>query len=325
MSINLFLKKFSGESRELNPEIRAFLKQNGRVFQQPDFLKAVSNRVDFFSVEQDGEILSVWPIAVIKKFKIKAGFIPQHAHVYGPVWSSKGCDLKAEVMWEFKKVLSEYPLVELKLPLTDADILPFLQLNAKVLATQTHIVESGSNFGIESIHHSKKRYLKKLIQLLEKGQLVVKEGADCHNDLLKLQGETAKKSGFATDLVKLKDIMKALGGHSAFALVVYDSNGMPLSGAYCPFDSSFAYHVVNASVNHEDTLLNRSNILSTYLAIEKAMKMGLGFDFEGSNILGVASYYRLMGGKPTLFYRIELTEKLLGRLVFSLKHFAHKA
>ncbi|MBI1305693.1 MAG: hypothetical protein GC181_03655 [Bacteroidetes bacterium] len=255
------------------------------------------------------------------KNKVKGAHIPPYAHVHGPVLDPTFYDNYIEILEGILKLAPPVPLVEFKVPVPNQDIIPFNELGAKVFATQTHLVQKDVKYGLEVIHSSKRRYLKKLLALLENGTLVLKEGRECIEDLIFLQDETAKRNNFRSNLPTIRKIISSLNENQYYCFVLYTKEGKPLSGAYCPHDNEFAYHLINASVNDDDNLLNKSNILTTYLAVSRAIDKGIGFDFEGSNISGIAGFYRMMGGVPTCFYRIEIAKNFIGKLYFALKYF----
>lgn len=315
--MSYFIQALASNTLSAESEVARFLLDHGRVFQYPAFLNQVSSQWTALVLRQEEEILAVLPLVLSKRAGIQAAFIPQHAHVYGPVFSHEGEQQKASVVEALLKYTQKHALIEWKLPILDRDLLPFLASGCTVQATQSHLIAQGTVASMNLVHGSKRRYLKKLQQILEQGELQVKTGAACYADLIALQKRTAEKSGFQTNLKVLEKIITGLGEQHAYALVVYTASGEPLSGAFCPFDQHYAYHIINASVNHADSLLNKSNILSAYLAVQQALDKGLGFDFEGSNIPGVAQFYRMMGGVPTVFYRVQKANNWKGKLMFS--------
>ena len=312
-----FVKLSFSELNKSN-EVRSFIKQHGSIFQQIEFLEAVGDNTSTSVATDNDEVVGVLTLVSTKKSGFRASFIPSYCHIYGPILK-RGLINTHEVLVGLIGLHKGYPLIELKAFLGDQDIVAFKSLGATIKATQTHIYEHNGSLDENSLHSSKRRYLKKLLIELSKGHIKVNESESCKEQLLWLQEQTSKKSGFKVNISKLKNILQTLTNENSYSIVVTTQEGKPLSGAFCPFDSTYAYHLINASVSHEDNLLNRSNILTTYLAIKKAMELGLSFDFEGSNVPGVARYYRNMGGAPKLLYRIQIPRSFLGRLAFGLQ------
>jgi hypothetical protein len=218
------------------------------------------------------------------------------------------------------EVTKQFDFCEFKMIIPNGDILPYLKVKAKIVASQTHALTWREDFNEMHIHSSKRRYLKKLLNKLDCGEIQLIEGPACYKELLWLQAETGKKSGFRTRQNTINSIVMSLGQDKSYAFVLRTKDGSPLSGAFCPYDRFSAYHLINASVHHEDPLLNRSNILSSFIAIKKSIELGRGFDFEGSNIPGVAQFYRMMGGQSVLNFRIQMARTWKSRLLIGMKH-----
>ena len=291
-----------------------FLRNQGSVFQSPDFLNAYNTKLFCASATSGDDLVGILVGLPSKRFKVKGSHIPPYAFIYGPVISGDYHENKGAIITGLLEMLPKYPIIEFKLRATD-DILPFLKESAHISLSQTHIVPFNEQFDQQYIHSSKRRYLKKLLKLLDEEELIIKRGEACFEDLLWLQNKTGEKSNFEPSLSQLSRIVKTLPTEMYYAFVVYSHKGEPLSGAFCPFDTQFAYHLINASVGHSDKLLNNSNILSAYLAVKQAFELGKSFDFEGSNIPGVANFYRMMGGQPSILYRVQIANSLKAKLI----------
>ena len=301
-------------------KLSSFIERNGRVFQRISYLSAHGHFLKGVVAIEDDEILGSFLYFNSIKFRVKGCHIPSYTHVFGPV-IKKGLPNSSEVIESIIASLGDSNLIELKIDVDDANILPYIKNSGRCIGTQTHRIEADVNFNEGVVHSSKRRYLKKLLKLFNSGELQIREGNDALENLLELQRKTAHKSGFNAHLHSLERIVKGLNEEEYFAFVLLDPSGNPISGAFCPFDKEYAYHIINASIQHDDKLLNRSNVLTTYLAIKKALSMGRGFDFEGSNVPGVAEFYRQMGGVPVVFYRIQIAKSLLSKLYFSSQMF----
>ncbi len=300
--------------------IKHFLEKNGRIFQQPSYLTSMPGKLHIWKVTFQDKIVGLLPLILRRKFFVLGSHIPPYAYVYGPVISGDtGLD-REKVLNLLLKVTRKLDFCEMKIPISNADIMPYLKIGGKVIASQTHILSRVVDFNEKHIHDSKRRYLKKLFDKLNNGEIILTEGPETYDDLVWLQVETGKKSGFHVNINTISAIINNLGQDRCFSLVLKSQDGRPLSGAFCPYDRFSAYHLINASVHHEDPILNRSNILSTFIAIKKSMELGRNFDFEGSNIPGVAQFYRMMGGKPSLIFRIQISPSLKGRFLTGLKH-----
>lgn len=297
-------------------ELETFLDDNGRVFQRLIYLSSYDKPIEGYVAIINGGLAGAFLYFHFTKHKVNGIHIPPYAHIFGPVIAKQHLG-NADVWEGLLFAASNGNLLDLKIPLDGEDILPFVNIGGRCMAIQTHIVSETKNYTINSIHSSKRRYLKKLLKLLESGELKVVTGKECLEDVLELQRLTAEKSSFSSHQETLKKIVYGLQESEFFSLVVYDKYGLAISGAFCPYDSEYAYHIINASINHEDSLLNRSNVLLTFLAVQEAGRRGLKFDFEGSSIPGVAEFYRQMGGAPRIFQRIQFAGNWKARLYFA--------
>lgn len=302
-----------------NQDLLFFLKNEGTVFQQLEFLNTFGDTIEFIVALKNDNICGVLPLITISKRGLSAYHRPPYAHIYGPLVAKVFIHESYVIIGELLNNIDNYSLAEFKLPIQNQDILPYVNAGGTALASQTHIIPIGSNYSSDNVHSSKKRYLKKLSLELEKGNLKLYEGSDYNDQILSLQTQVAKNNNFKPYVSTLEKIMANLGEEQAYSLLITTADGQPIAGAFCPFDKYSAYHLINASIKHPDTLLNKTNILSTYLAISKAMSKGLSFDFEGSNIPGVASFYRMMGGQPKIHYRIQMPRTFLGRAYFLVR------
>lgn len=300
---------------------RLFLEEHGTVFHDPSFLTSVGRDFRYVVVadRETGEIAGALPLVKSRKFGMFSYHIPPFGYRFGPVVSSAFASNKEEIIDCLLRVVQRESHVDFNLSLSDEDIIPYKTHGFSILASQTHQVEKATSYNLNSVHVSKRRYLKKLINLLESGQILVNNGADCLSDLLAIYRQNANMVGFASHDKELEALFHNLSERRYYAHVLYSKNGEPLAGAFCPYDRHFAYHLINASVSHGDKMLARANILSTYLAVEKGLNLGIGFDFEGSNLPGVASFYRMMGGEPRIVFRLQKTKSLYYHLLRALK------
>jgi hypothetical protein len=171
---------------------------------------------------------------------------------------------------------------------------------------------SSTEFDLESIHKSKRRYVKSLIKLLDEGSIKFVENADPLK-VIELQRNVAEKRGFSSKEHILQEVVgNANLRKNIWCMALSDLDGQYLAGCLAPFDKNTVYHLVNASKFHPDKLLSKANILLTFLLTKRAVDSGRIMDFEGSMLKGVEEFYRHFGGKPE--YRFRLTKYNLAPL-----------
>lgn len=313
------IEKISFQEFESEKGFNAFVREHGRVFQYPEFLKSFGSQFNIQCVYSENELVAIIPLVIITKWKLKGYHIPPYGHIYGPVFHSTIKIDKNEVVKTYQERGGKLPFLEWKMPSANEDILPYLAQGGKIIGTQTHIVSSKNTYSEKSIHSSKRRYLKKLSKLVDSGELKVISGKSSLEHVLQLQKMTGESRGFNTSDEVLLRITQNLREEDYFSMVVSTSEGKTLAGAFCPRDKYSSYHIVNASVKHEEPLLNKSNLLSTFLAVKDASDRGLDFDFEGSNIYGIAQFYRMMGGEPKIAQRIQFNNGQVDKLLNIMK------
>ena len=302
----------------LNPEQRAhigaFVAQHGRVFQHPLFLEAAAPSVSWITVEDEDKLIAVLALPLSAKARIRGYHVPPYAHYCGPVTSCESVDTVNEVFQKAIEAIPGYRLLEFKLPLKHQDISFYSRFKARIIPSQTHLIKVSDDYDLKSIHSSKRRYLKKLLNAMEDGELKLAMGEEASLKIPELQAQVAREKGFRYYPEQLQKIINNLGNEHAFSMILSNRQGEVLSGAYCPFDRNSAYHSVNATVRSQEGLAKYANILTAYLSVKEAHQRGLDFDFEGSNVPGVAKFYQMMGGKPAIFYRIRMAGDPIGKL-----------
>ena len=317
--MDIHVKRVDAKGGEGSLAAKEFLDLYGRVFQKWEFISAVSTDPEFLVASNSDVVLGVLSLVTTRKYGVKGYHIPPYGHINDIVINDQYEKNRGNIISAILSKLSGFRLLELKSDIYNGDLLPYTQAGASVMATQTHIINFNEEYGPADIHSSKRRYLKKLLKALDDGEIKLIQGDNAIARIIELQNLTAKNRGFRSHEDHLERIVQSLRNDQAFCIVLTDREGLSLAGAYCPYDSSFAYHLINASVKQEDGILKYANILSTYLAVRKAMNMGLSFDFEGSNVPGVAKFYRMMGGEPHLIHRIQLPGSMIGRMWFAYK------
>jgi hypothetical protein len=300
------VRLISGKSHE----VESFVEEYGTPFHSFTFLNMVG--VDYKCIvceTEDNKIMAVLPLVYCTKYRLKAFHIPPYTYQFGPVIHPNFQKPFSEVFDMLIKVLPSAKHYDFKLKLDEQDLLAFIQNGFSTSVAQTHLIDRDVDYGKACLNGTKRRYLNKLFKYQKEGKLYIEENKQENlKFLLELQNETAERSRFNSREGVLEKIFNS--GVKAYNNVVFDANGHPLSGAYCPYDKSTMYHLIGASVRVDDTTLNKSNILSVFSAVSHANSQNLDFDFEGSSIPGIANFYRMMGAKPKVVYRAQKTSSL---------------
>lgn len=291
-----------------------------RIFQRAAWLAVTGgNLTASVCYDDQNQIKGYLPMVQTKKFGVKGFHIPPYTPYFGPLIYEKDVLKKSEIIESLIKPFSRASHIDFVIRPQDNDIVNFSRLGFTIEASQTHIIDVKNGYDLKNIHSSKRRYVKKLKDLENNGKFIILKGKDAIEDLKKLNIETEERAGFRGNRAVLNELLENFGTNETVFVICTEANE-PLAGAFCPADELFAYHVINASSRHKDNLLDKANLLSAYKMAESAVLNGKSFDFEGSNIPGVAAFYRMMGGVPAVNYRIMKS----GSVVMSLLRSAVK-
>lgn len=297
--------------QEKSLEVESFIEENGSLFHKYDFLSCVGENYRCFLVlnKISGEIAALLPLVKTKKFGLKSYHIPAFAYQFGPIISNEYLSHQSEILSCLLRPIIKEKHLDFKLFVDDGNILPFKERSFAITPSQTHVFPINCKYGLDIISKDKARDVSRLLKKTEEKSLKIIENDKSNLPfILKMWNETSDRANFDAHLKILEQIFSSDINH--YSNIIFDSKGNPLAGAYCPFDSKRMYHLIGASTRSTDSILNRSNILSLFLAITYANNHRLEFDFEGSNISGVAKFYRMMGGRPKITYRMQKTRSL---------------
>lgn len=300
--------------------IEDFISEHGTFFHQYDFLSAVGKEytcVVAYS-NDESEIVGVLPLVKSRKAGLVGFHIPPFAYQFGPVVSNKHLERSGVITSALLDAITSKHL-DLKFKLQDEDLIPFKTSGFSITALQTHIFPSSSMYDISVLSKDKARDVRLLSKHVDSGLLSVAEcRVDSLTDLLYLWKETSKRSKFNPHLETLERIFCSLFKQSYFN-VIYNAEGIPVAGAFCPYDSAAMYHLIGAGSRPKSKIESKANILSLFMGVRWANQKGLDFDFEGSNIASIAAFYRMMGGRTRVLYRAQKSRSLYFHVLRTLK------
>lgn len=294
-----------------NKNVANFISIHGSVFHQYCFLNAVGNEYRCYVIIniQSQEIIAVMPLVKSKKNGLNSYHIPPFCYLFGPLLHPLNLKEEQEIIRMFYNEIKHQKQIDFKAIIENGNILPYKALNYSIEANQGHIFKSERQFNIKVLDKDKKRDLKKLQKLIEDKTISIVENSELNfKHILNLWNETAQRVKFNSHSKVLHRIINS--SVKLYTNVIFDNQGNPIAGCICPYDKKTMFHLVGTSTRTENKLLSRANILSLYTAVSYANKKGLNFDFEGSNLTGVADFYRSMGGEPILVHRVQKTKSI---------------
>ncbi|HYF67660.1 MAG TPA: hypothetical protein VD884_05970 [Ohtaekwangia sp.] len=280
------------------------------IFQTAHWLNSVGrNLVAIVCYDKQHQVKGYLPLVKTKKFGLFGYHIPPYTPYYGPTIFDENGKSRLLIFEQLIRPLKDEPHLDFKLPLPNNDLVPYLAHGFSIEALQTHVAD-GMSYDVEKLNPDKKRDVKRLLKAVDDGNLVVNENNFDLNSLLTLWEITSKRASFKSGIDHLRRIFFSSGVTSYYSNLIQDKHGALLASTYCPFDNNKMYHLIGASAQVDDSLFKRANILSLHLALQEATKKALSFDYEGSNISGIAQFYRMMSGEPKLVFRIQRTRSV---------------
>lgn len=296
----------------LEEKLLAFKSQSKTVFHSSSWLGMFSKELVYFiHTSVDGNILAYFIGVLTNKYGVKGLHIPAFTHCYSPVFADSLNDMeKQELYGTLCARLDLYNVVDFKFQRGQFDPLPFHWAGYQNQVLVTYLLEGSYENYWNTLNKNRVREINKIKALADDGTVRL----DSHislGDFLKLYAETAKRGAFEYKQEDIVSLYNNLQTVEHKLLVLYSDNQLPIALGYFPYDDTTVYNVINASVRIIDPVLKTSNLYIINEMIRFALESGRVFDFEGSLLPGVASFYRMLGGKQVILYRATKSRSLL--------------
>jgi hypothetical protein len=179
------------------------------------------------------------------------------------------------------------------------------------------LIERGEGEFKPGYSSNKRREIKKLMELQEKGLLEVI--AYPEDELVwNIVNEHAAEKDFPRDReIFLKLFTRE--NPSIFSLgLIYKPMGY-VAASVCAFDQRVMYNMINASVTRVPKEIRTITLLLLHELLKEAHKRNLVFDCEGSMLKGVEFFYRDIGGKQTPVYDLVKSPSAVNSLIRAVK------
>lgn len=280
----------------------------GTLFQTSKWLSIFDPQPQLIYSVEGEEILGGLIYTETRKKRLKGINIPPYTPVFSPLWTGELQDHKD--LTNYRSFISfltghlgKSQVIDFINYADNLDIIPYMWDKYISRPGITYQVRK-KDFNIGDVHKSKARYIKKLIKLVEEGELIINTDPDVAR-IRDMQVEVARRNNFNANIGIIEKLCasEALAGHWT-AISIQDKQGQYLAGCIAPHDNYRAYHIVNASTEVSgNSLLNKANFLLTFILAQKTLESGRILDFEGSTLKGVEEFYRQMGGEQVLRFR----------------------
>jgi hypothetical protein len=306
-----------------NSEIEKYellLKDQLPIFHTQRWLQSLGSKVEILICYAGDAIAAYLPLVKTRKFGYIGYHIPPYTAYFGPLIFEGFSANQELILKSFNKFIRLSRHSEFKMKNENNDIVSYKSAGYSITATQNYYFPPNQHYDLQTVKSVKRRDIIKLEALVKQNKLIITENEQwLIPDLIELLKITGKRAGYNPKINTLEKIFESLNPDDYYINLIKDANGASLAGSFCPKDTNGMYHLVSASRRVDDKLLNSCNSLALFLAVSYANKTGLEFDFEGSNIAGVANFYRLMGAIPRIVYRYQKSRSIYYQLLLLTK------
>jgi len=192
------------------------------------------------------------------------------------------------------------PLISISLDKPIVDTLPFIWKKYKVTPRYTYLIDL--TLSLDTILKNMSPERRNDIRKGEKNGVKVGITTD-YRTVQSLVSQSFSRQNMSLDHSHIAAILFGFAdGDNSFAFVAEDGHH-PIAAAFCVYDSHTAYYLLGG-YDHENKHRSAGPLVCLE-AIKHARQLGLKvFDFEGSMVPAIESYFRSFGGSLTPYYRI---------------------
>ncbi|WP_037353050.1 GNAT family N-acetyltransferase [Selenomonas sp. FC4001] len=301
----------------------------GSVFEQPWWLDVVAlGQWNEITVnDKNGNCIGRLPYVKAKKYGMDYLGLPVLTQHVGP-WFKLESNMKSvatlkrvkQVSEEFIRGLETTPNVDLYFHHSAQYVLPFIWAGYNVEPKFTYVIDNLEN--LDSIFQGMESKVRNLIKNAGKKYFITDNVSE--DDLVRLVGDTFKKQGRDLPMGEtvLRRLYREAFEHNAGKIIgaVNKESGQVDSVAFFLYDKHSCYYLLGGKDYEKNTAGAQEAIL--WEGIKFAATVSKVFDFEGSMIPGIESFFRGFGGTPKVYYRIwrgGIVFKLLNRLKPKIK------
>ena len=310
------------------PDYDHFIQKHGRVFAQREWLGILAGETTLLGLFDGGQrLIGACPIQQTKKMGLSVIMRQAYTPFLGPFvtddvkQSARGHETTRfflnEICNTLKKIKPAICCLPLDISITDG--LPFRWHNFKVIPVWTYLIDL--SLTVKEIQARFSSTRRRNIRAAERDGIEILE-TDCLEIVERLATTTfeRQKKKLPTGILK-KILFEFAAKENSFAFVGY-RDGQPISTVFCVYDNQTAYYLVGGY--DEKNAHHGAGAACMHAAIIKSKSLGLKtFDFEGSSIPAIETYFRGFGGQQTPYLTvnqawlpIELMLKIKKREIF---------
>lgn len=287
------------------------LKEVNSIFEQPWWLDLVADSSwdEIVIYDKKHECIGRLPYVYQKKYFMNVCTVPVLTQQLGPWIHIDGNMKRVAKIKHTKKIieqiiaeLNKYKNVDLYLHKSYEYILPFIWAGYSVEPKISYVIENleDLNFVESEIEAKVRNLIKGALK-----RVTVTDNVSVE-DLINLLSYTFQKQRrelpFKKELISkvCEGAIKRDAGKLFGAVDV--SSGKMVAAAFFVYDENTCYYLLGGK--DYDAKINGCQELLLWQGIKFAAAVSREFDFEGSMIQGIESFFRGFGGKPCIYFRV---------------------
>lgn len=299
------------------------IKEVNSVFEQPWWLDIVADKSwdEIVIYNKNSECIGRLPYVYAKKHFLWVCSVPILTQQLGP-WICVNDSMKRVAkIKHIKKVteqiidkLKKYKNVDLYLYKNYEYILPFIWAGYSVEPRVSYVIEDLTN--LSNVEAGMDAKVRNLIRSASKNVTVTEDVSA--EDLVNLLTSTFQKQGrelpFKGEIIKhiYDEALHRKAGKIFGAVDI--STGKVVAAAFFLYDENTCYYLLGGKDYNLE--INGCQELLIWHGIKFAATVSKEFDFEGSMIQGIESFFRGFGGRPCIYFRV-----CKGGLLFNLLNY----
>lgn len=299
------------------------------IFEQPWWLNVVSDgRCKEITVcSKNGDCIGRLPYVERKQHLLNVCTVPVLTQQVGP-WIKFEQNMKTvakvkrekNVLDEIILALEKYKNVDLYLHRKCKYILPFIWAGYSVETRYSYVIEDLSN--LESVQSCMEAKVRNLIKNACK-KLTIIDDLDVEI-LIEMMASTFDKQSRNLPIDKeyiRKIYLESMNHNAGKAIGAMDEAGNVIAAIFLLYDEKTCYYLMGGK-DYKSNIQGSIEML-LWEGIKFASGKSKEFDFEGSMIPGIESFFRGFGGKPCIYFRV-YRGNLLFRLLNGIKPYIKK-
>lgn len=312
--------------REEYPEWDALVDRSphGTIFHYSWWLQTTAADCSILAIRNErGAVVAGMPVPFERRAGLKLFRSPRLTPYLGPIFDLSFADNTCDRLHFMRsngeclaRGLRSFDSVRYVAGASAPDLQGFLWGGFRVLLSYTFRF-SASNTLAQITDGMTRTHLQKLTKVLRLKLYVVRD--DGIEDLIFLNSKTFEKQGlkpgYSADLVR-RLWSAASSRKQAHLYIAKTENNQPVAGLLTVHDSRTTYQIVSG-VNTEFREIPGAYLV-LWNALQDTLLAGRDFDFEGSGLRGVETFYRRWGAVAYPIWRLEKTGSWKGGLFQSL-------